>query len=148
MLVTVLFLGPRLAEAVEMLERSRKGSDRSYLVIHYHPSLVTVQYNLAKVYIKTFYKSRTTDSSLIYLLYLRCSSPPVRIPWWSEISRTWTASTVQINWPRWLGPWQKAFKLCSTLGPDCLETNREWSSALVLLHPEVRIQGWGILRTP
>ena len=65
MLVTVLFLGPRLAEAVEMLERSRKGSDRSYLVIHYHPSLVTVQYNLAKVYIKTFYKSRTTDSSLI-----------------------------------------------------------------------------------
>ena len=49
MLVTVLFLGPRLAEAVEMLERSRKGSDRSYLVIHYHPSLVTVQYNLAKV---------------------------------------------------------------------------------------------------
>ena len=65
MLVTVLFLGSRLAEAVEMLERSRKGSDRSYLVIHYHPSLVTVQYNLAKVYIKTFYKSRTTDSSLI-----------------------------------------------------------------------------------
>ena len=49
MLVTVLFLGSRLTEAVEMLESSQEGSDRSYLVIHYHPSLITVQYNLAKV---------------------------------------------------------------------------------------------------
>ena len=49
MLVTILFFGSRLAEAVEILETSRKGRDRSYLVIHYHPSLVTVKYNLAKV---------------------------------------------------------------------------------------------------
>ena len=49
MLVTVLFLGSRLSEAVKMLESSRQGSERSYLVIHYHPSLISVQYNLAKV---------------------------------------------------------------------------------------------------
>ena len=49
MLVIVLFLGSRLSEGVKMLERSRQGSERSYLVIHYHPSLISIKYNLAKV---------------------------------------------------------------------------------------------------
>ena len=84
MLVTVLFLGSRLAEGVEMMESSRTGSDRSYLVIHYHPSLLTVQYNLAKVRSTTSLPPstciETTDSSLMYLLCLRCSSPLARIP--------------------------------------------------------------------
>ena len=78
MLVTVLFLGSRLTEAVEMMESSRKGSDRSYLVIHYHPSLLTVQYNLAKVR-STTYLPPTTYLYYVFVVF-KMLFPLARIP--------------------------------------------------------------------
>ena len=125
MLVTILFFGSRLAEAVEILETSRKGRDRSYLVIHYHPSLVTVKYNLAKV--RPINLSHLPNWTIVYLDAL----PPLHGS--PDEARS--------------GGRELSLQSKQT-GQDSLEANRERSSTPLLLPPEVRIQSWGIHRTP
>jgi len=57
LLIKVAFVGPHLPKVVEHLENSSPNMDRSYLVLHYAPSILTIKH------------------SLVPLLFPRCKDP-------------------------------------------------------------------------
>lgn len=47
--VIVVFVGDQLDNVVSYMEKSTKDSDNSYLVLHYHPSALTIKNNLIPI---------------------------------------------------------------------------------------------------
>ena len=81
LLIEVAFFGPNLPRVVDYLESSSQPLDRSYLVLHYAPSVLTMKHSLVP---------------------LSCS-PRAGIPCYREIIRISTAFTQLIDWLRLSG---------------------------------------------